>query len=223
LNRTFAAACSFALVALFAAATPAARADNAVVPAITAFNQAFAATNDYHCIIHVHEVKGDQSQNRVYEYWFMKPHFIKTLIQSGDDKGSGGVWNGGDQVSGHQGGFFSGIHLKISLTDPRALSLRGITMPEGLLQNVVQTYVRVDGKLTQANGGKIDGVPTDRIDLKVANPAANFGITEQILYFSQVTHWPIRQVLYAGNQIVLDQIVDNLKTNNGFTQNDFPF
>jgi len=222
LNRPFAAVCSFALMA-FAVATPAARADNAAVPAITAFDQAFAATNDYHCIIHVHEVKGDQSQNRVYEYWFMKPHFIKTLIQSGDDKGSGGVWNGGDQISGHQGGFFSGIHLKISLTDPRALSLRGITMPEGLLQNVVHTYVHVDGKLTQANGGKIDGVPTDRIDLKVANPAANAGITEQILYFSQVTHWPMRQVLYSGNQIVLDQIVDDLKTNNGFTQNDFPF
>ena len=43
------------------------------------------------------------------------------------------------------------------------------------------------------------------------------------MYFSQTTHWPIRQVLYQGNQIVLDQIIDDLKTNNGFTQNDFPF
>ncbi|HEY3677056.1 MAG TPA: hypothetical protein VGK84_13795 [Candidatus Tumulicola sp.] len=222
MHRTFAVVSSL-LLALIAASTPAARADNAAVPAITAFDQAFATTNDYHCIIHVHEAKGDRSQNRVYEYWFMKPHFIKTLIQSGDDKGSGGVWTGGDQVSGHQGGFFSGIHLKISLTDPRALSLRGITMPEGLLQNVVHTYVKVPGTLTQAPGGKIDGVPTDRIDLKVANPTADDGITEQILYFSQVTHWPIRQVLYSGNQIVLDQIVDDLKTNVGLTQNDFPF
>jgi outer membrane lipoprotein-sorting protein len=222
LNRTFAAVCSFALMA-FAVATPAARADNAVVPAVTAFDQAFAATNDYHCFIHVHEVKGDRQQNRVYEYWFMKPHFVKTLIQSGDDKGSGGIWNGGDQVSGHQGGFFSGIHLKISLTDPRALSLRGITMPEGLLQNVVHTYVKTPGTLTQAPGGKIDGIATDRIDLKVANPAANDGVSEQILYFSQTTHWPMRQILYQGNQIVLDQIVDNLKTNTGLTQNDFPF
>lgn len=222
MNRTFAAVCSFALMA-FAVATPAARADNAAVPAITAFDQAFAATNDYHCFIHVHEVKGDRQQNRVYEYWFMKPHFVKTLIQSGDDKGSGGIWNGGDQVSGHQGGFFSGIHLKISLTDPRALSLRGITMPEGLLQNVVHTYVKTPGTLTQAPGGKIDGIPTDRIDLKVANPSTNDGVSEQILYFSQTTHWPMRQILYQGNQIVLDQIVDNLKTNNGFTQNDFPF
>jgi hypothetical protein len=222
LNRTFAAVCSLMLM-LVAASTPSARADNAAVPAITAFDAAFAATNDYHCIIHVHEVKGTQSQNRVYEYWFMKPHFIKTLIQSGDDKGSGGVWNGGDQVSGHQGGFFSGIHLKISLTDPRALSLRGITMPEGLLQNVVHTYQKVPGTLTQANGGKIDGVPTDRIDLKVTNPATNDGVSEQILYLSQTTHWPVRQILYAGNQIVLDQSVNDLKTNNGYTQNDFPF
>ncbi|HEY1429893.1 MAG TPA: hypothetical protein VGF18_09990 [Candidatus Tumulicola sp.] len=222
MHRTLAAAGSL-LLALLAASTPAARAENAPVPAITAFDQAFAATNDYHCIIHVHEVKGDQSQNRVYEYWFMKPHFIKTLIQSGDGKGSGGVWNGGDQVSGHQGGLFSGIHLKISLTDPRAVSLRGITMPEGLLQNVVHMYVKTPGTLTQANGGKIDGVPTDRIDLKVANPSANSGISEQILYFSQASHWPVRQVLYSGNTIVLDQIIDDLKTNVGLTQSDFPF
>jgi outer membrane lipoprotein-sorting protein len=222
LHRTLAAATSL-LLALLAVSTSAARADNTAVPAIAAFDQAFAAANDYHCIIHVHEVKGDRSQNRVYEYWFMKPHFVKTLIQSGDDKGSGGVWNGGDQVSGHQGGLFSGIHLKISLTDPRAMSLRGITIPEGLLQTVVHTYVKVPGTLTQANGGKIDGVPTDRVDLKVANPAANDGITEQIMYFSQVTHWPVRQILYAGNQNVLDQSISDLKTNVGLTQNDFPF
>ncbi|MEO7202920.1 MAG: hypothetical protein ABI431_08625 [Candidatus Tumulicola sp.] len=222
MNRPFAAVCSFALM-VFAVATPAARADNAIVPAITAFDQAFAATNDYHCIIHVHEVKGDQSQNRVYEYWFMKPHFAKTLIQSGDDAGSGAVWTGGDQISGHPGGIISGFHRKVAVTDPRALSLRGITIPEGLLENVVHTYLHIDGKLTQANGGKIDGAPTDRIDLKVANPSANGGVTEQILYFSQATHWPVRQILYQGSQIVLDQSIDNLKTNNGFTQNDFPF
>ena len=213
---------SLLICAAVAALGTTARAANDA-PAIAAFDRAFAAVNDYTCVLHVHEAKGSQTQDRVYQYEFMKPHFVKTLIQSGDDKGSGGVWTGGDQVSGHQGGFFSGIHLKIALTDPRAVSLRGITIPEGLLQNVVHTYVKVPGTLTQANGGKIDGVPTDRIDLKVANPSSDDGITEQIMYFSQTTHWPIRQVLYQGNQIVLDQIIDDLKTNNGFTQNDFPF
>jgi hypothetical protein len=38
-----------------------------------------------------------------------------------------------------------------------------------------------------------------------------------------VTHWPLRQILYSGSQIVLDESVENLKTNTGLTQSDFPF
>jgi outer membrane lipoprotein-sorting protein len=198
------------------------RADN-VAPALAAFDQAFAAVNDYSVTERVHEVKGTAQQNRTYQVWFMKPHFAKTLIESGDGKGSGGVWAGGDQVSGHQGGILSGLHLKVSVHDPRAVSLRGITIPEGLIQNVVHRYATLPGTLTQLPGGKIGGVPTDRLDLKVADPSSNDGVSEQILYLSQETHWPIRQILYAGDQIVLDESISDLKTNTGLTQSDFPF
>ena len=163
------------------------------------------------------------TQDRVYQYEFMKPHFVKTLILDGDGKGSGGVWTGGDQVSGHQGGFLSGIHLKISLHDPRAVSLRGVTIPEGLLQRIVDNYATIPGKLTQVDGGKVQGVETDRIELKVADPASNNGVSDQILYLSKETHWPVRQIMYSGSQIVLDENVTDLKTNVGLTQSDFPF
>ena len=48
-------------------------------PAITAFDQAFAAINDYTCVLHVHEAKGTATQDRVYQYSFMKPHYAKTF------------------------------------------------------------------------------------------------------------------------------------------------
>jgi outer membrane lipoprotein-sorting protein len=198
------------------------RADNSA-PAITAFNQMFAGINDYTAILHVHEAKGDQTQNRVYQYQFMKPHYAKTLILDGDGKGSGGVWTGGDQVSGHQGGILSGIHMKVSIHDPRAVSLRGATIPDGLLQRIVENFETIPGKLTQQDGGKIGGVATDRLDLKVADPSSNNGATEMILYLSKETHWPIRQVIYVGPQIALDESVADLKTNTGLTQADFPF
>ncbi|MGA8098405.1 MAG: hypothetical protein WB810_07085, partial [Candidatus Cybelea sp.] len=76
-------------------------------PAIAAFDQTFAGINDYTVDLHVHEAKGTQTQDRVYQYAFMKPHYVKTLILDGDGKGSGGVWIGGDQVSGHQGGILA--------------------------------------------------------------------------------------------------------------------
>jgi outer membrane lipoprotein-sorting protein len=192
-------------------------------PAIVAFDRAFANTSDYTCILHVHEAKGSATQDRVYQYSFMKPHYARTLILEGDSKGSGGVWTGGDQISGHQGGILSGIHRKVDVHDPRAVSLRGVTIPEGLLQHIVELYESTPGKLTQTEGGKIGGVLTDRLELVVANPAGNGDVTKQILYLSKETHWPIRQILYSGSQIVLDETVADLKTNTGLTQADFPF
>lgn len=192
-------------------------------PAIAAFDQAFAGISDYTCILHVHEANGTQSQDRVYQYSFMKQHYVKTLILDGNGKGSGGVWVGGNQVNGHLGGILSGIHLKIDLHDPRAVSLRGVTIPEALLPGVIDDYGTIPGKLTEIDGGKVGGVETDRLELTVTDPASNHDVTEQILYLSKQTHWPIRQIMYSGSQIVLDESVDDLKTNVGLTQSDFPF
>lgn len=192
-------------------------------PAIAAFDRAFAGVNDYTCVLHVREAKGTKTQDRVYQYFVMKPHYVKTLILDGDGRGSGGVWVGGDQVSGHLGGILSGIHLKIDVHDPRAVSLRGVTIPEGLLPRVIDDYSTIPGKLTQIDGGNVGGVETDRVELKVADPASNHDISDQILYLSKKTHWPIRQIMYSGSQIVLDESINDLKTNVGLTQGDFPF
>jgi len=205
-----------------AVSSPPVRADNSA-PAIVAFDKMFAGVNDYTAVLHVHEAKGTQSQDRVYQYDFMKPHYVKTLILEGDGKGSGGVWVGGDEVSGHQGGLFSGIHLKVSIHDPRAVSLRGVTIPDGLMQRIVDVYGSTPGKLTQTDGGKVNGAETDRLELKASDPNANNGITDQILYLSKETHWPVRQVMYSGSQIVLDETINDVKVNTGLTQKDFPF
>ncbi|HUA08101.1 MAG TPA: hypothetical protein VMA98_02435 [Candidatus Acidoferrales bacterium] len=210
------------IAAAFAALlTPARAAQSA--PAIDAFNAAFAQVTSYTFKLHSHETKGTDVQDRVYDYSFMKPHFAKTLIESGAGKGSGGVWAGGDQVSGHQGGFLSGIHLKVDLHDGRAVSLRGYTIPDGLPQNIVATYANVKGELTQAPGGKMGGVETDLLDLKVADPASDGGVTEQKLWLSQTTHWPLRQILYSGGTVVLDQSFTDYNLNANLTQDDFPF
>jgi outer membrane lipoprotein-sorting protein len=201
-------------------AVPAARADN-TAPAITAFNAAWAATNDYTCVLHSHEVLGNKTQDRVYQYSFMKPHFAKTLILSGDGQGSGGTWSGGDTVSGHQGGILAGLHLTVSVHDPRATSIRGYTIPDGLLNVIVGRYATIPGTLTQFKGGKLGGVMTDLLDLKVTDPSKNDGISEQKLYLSEDTHFPVRQILYSGDQIVLDQSITDLKTNVGLTEKDF--
>jgi outer membrane lipoprotein-sorting protein len=126
-------------------------------------------------------------------------------------------------VSGHLGGILSGIHVKIGLSDPRVVSLRGVTIPESLLPGVVDDYGTIPGKLSEIDSGKIEGVETERLDLKVADPALNHDVSEQILYLSKDTHWPVRQIMYSGSQVVLDESVSDLKTNVGLTRGDFRF
>ncbi len=193
------------------------------VSAIAAFDRAFAGVNDYTCILHSYEANGTQTQDRVYQYSFMKPHYLKTLIVGGDGNGSGAVWVGGDQVSAHVGGVFQGIHVKISLHDPRALSLHGVTIPNGLLPGIIDDYRTIPGTLEQTDGGMVEGNETDRLDLKVADPSSNHGISEQVVYLSKVTHWPVRQIMYSGPRIVLDESVNDLRTDVGLTKNDFQF
>jgi outer membrane lipoprotein-sorting protein len=211
-------------LSLLAVTAPIAARASQTAPAIAAFDAAFDKTTSFTYELHSQEKKGDAVQNRVYDYSFMKPHFAKTLISGGDGRGSGGVWTGGDQVSGHQGGFLSGIHLKVGLHDGRAVSLRGYTIPDGLPQNIVATYQNVKGDLKEYNNaGAIDGAQTDLLDLKVADPASNGGISEQKLYLSQKTHFPVRQILYEGSNIVLDQSFTNWNLDAHLSQSDFPF
>lgn len=192
-------------------------------PALDAFNAAFDKVSQFTYKLHSHETKGTDVQDRVYDYSFMKPHDAKTLIESGAGRGGGAVWTGGDQVSGHQGGMLSFVHLKISIHDARATSLRGYTIPDGLPQNIMATYSDVKGTLTQSPGGKVGGVDTDMLDLKVADPATDNGVSEQKIWLSQMTHFPVRQVLTSGDQVVLDQSFTDWNFNPGLTQNDFPF
>lgn len=191
--------------------------------AIAEFDRTFAGVTDFTCVLHVHEAKGSEIQDRVYQYSFMKPHYVKTLVLDGNGKGSGAVWVGGNQVSGHLGGVLAFIHVKLDVHDPRAVSLRGVTIPQGLLPGVVDDYGTIAGKLTESDGGKIGGIESDRLQLEVADPAANHDVSEQILYLSKDSHWPIRQIMYSGSQIVLDEWVNDLKTDVGLRMSDFPF
>ena len=193
----------------------------ASTPAITAFEDAFAKVNDYTVTVRAHETKGDRVQDRTYNYWFKRPNFAKTLIVAGDGKGSGGVWSGGDTVSGHQGGMLAFIHLTVSLHDARATSLRGYTIPEGLIQNEVAKYKEIKGDLSERGGPQIDGVATDEIDLKVADPGANDGVTRMQLFLNKQTHFPVRQIRWEGDKNVADETFVDLKTNVGLTSSNF--
>lgn len=205
--------CAIAMPAVSSAAT---------TPALTAFEEAWAHVNDYTVTVRAHEIQGGDSQNRTYQFWWKRPHQAKTLIVDGDGRGSGGVWNGGDQVSGHQGGILSRFHLKVDLHDRRAVSLRGYTIPQGLIMNQVAQYREIRGKLSEKAGAN----GTQEVTLDVASPAASgteAGVTRMSIFFSKATHMPVRQIRWAGDKVVTDESWSDLKLNTGLGDGDFPF
>lgn len=195
----------------------------ATTPAIAAFDNAFAKVSDYTVTLTAHEVSGDNTQDRVYHYWFKKPSDAKIEVVSGPGRGSGGVWTGGDRVSGHQGGLLSHFHMKVGLHDGRAVSLRGYTIPDGLFPNEVAKYRDTKGELSEHAGPDVNGDPTDAVELKPADPAGAGGVTRMVIYFSKSTHMPVRQTRYQGDQVVADETWSDFKTNVGLTDGDFPF
>lgn len=113
--------------------------------------------------------------------------------------------------------------MKVGLHDGRATSLRGYTIPDGLLQNEVDKYRQLKGTLSQTGGSIVAGQSTDMIELQLANPSAYDGVTRMTIYLSKATHMPLRQIRYSGNQIVAQETFTDLKINTGLTVRDFPF
>ncbi len=208
-------------ILLLAAAAVIAPASAATVPAITAFQEAFAKVNDYTVIVNAHEVLGNQTQDRTYRYMYKRPHLVKTQILSGPGSGGGGVWTGGDTVSGHQGGILSFIHLNVGLHDGRATSLRGYTIPDGILQNQVGKYTTMKGTLSERNGPLIGGQETTLVELKIAPGAGEPGETRAVIYFSKATHLPVAQIRWSGDQVISREFWTDLRTNVGLKDSDF--
>lgn len=186
-------------------------------------NAAFAKVNDYTATVAVHETDGKNTDDHVYAFAFKKPTSAKIDVLSGSNKGGGIVWNGGDKVKGHRGGMLSGIHLTLDLHDKQVVSLRGDSIDTGTIPAMLDRFKQIKGDITEGTGPAIDGTPTDAVTLKVADPAADKGVTREVLYLSKATHLPVRRDRYTGDAIVKSETFSNLKTNVGLKDSDFPF
>ncbi|PZR57460.1 MAG: hypothetical protein DLM50_05655 [Candidatus Meridianibacter frigidus] len=213
--------CSLLLAAALVSAAPR-PACGATVPAITAFEGSFARINDYTVTTRAHDVLGTAVQDRTYHFLFKKPNKARIDIVNGPGRGGGGVWNGGDRVSGHRGGLLSRFRLKVSLHDSRATSLRGYTIIDALIQNEVAQYRNTRGELIQKRGGG----GTDEVELKLAAPAlsgADRGVTRMAMWFSKRTGWPVRQIRWEGNKVATEENWTDLRLDAGLPDGDFAF
>jgi hypothetical protein len=181
-----------------------------------AFLAAWGPIQSYTVDIKAHEVKGSSTQDRTYNYKFLKPHFATILVTDGPGKGSGGTWKGGDTVSGHQGGFLSGIHMNVDKHDARATDLRGYTLDGGSFQAMADA---ITAAASVTNGEETwNGTVYETVSIPFSDGE---GATKRTLFLSKTTHLPVRRVTYAGDVIVFDEAFTNLNTAANLKESDF--
>ncbi len=181
-----------------------------------AFLDAWAKVPSYTADIKAHQVKGTDVQDRTYHYAFLKPHFAKIDITGGPGRGGGAVWKGGDTVSGHQGGFLSGIHLNVSIHDARAVDLRGHTIDEGSF-DAIATGIK-DAPSVTSGEETFSGTAYDSVAYPCKDP---FGATRCTVYLSRTTHMPARRVTYEGDKVVETEDFSNVTAPANLKESDF--
>ena len=166
------------------------------------FVQAWAAVQAYSATVTVFERKGTQVQNVVFDYRFRKPTNVTVHVVSGTNAGVTLTWNGGPTVVGRRGSGIAALFKRtLSLHDPLATTIRGSSIDQ-LSFGAILAHARGIGTLATAPSEEIDGNATEAMSLTSADPAANAGLTREILALSPITHLPVRVLGFNGPTLV---------------------
>jgi outer membrane lipoprotein-sorting protein len=198
-------------------------AENKPPAALEEFQKAFAGIKDYQFQIVAHETSDDGKhvEDRVYLFRWRRPTDAQIMVLQGRDKGGAATWHGGDTVSGHHGGFLSGIHLTKSIHDRDTTSLRGDTLIADAYDNEIKHFLETPGALAESAGPAIDGQATTAIALTVADPKSNANVSKDVLYLSNSSHLPLGRDQYVGPTLVKTERFKEIKTNIGLKDDDF--
>lgn len=194
--------------AAFAAAATSAAFAQTQPPALTAAAAAYAKIAGYKTTAHVYQVKGTQTQNSVYDYTFTKPTSISMNIVSGANSGANVTWNGGTSVRAGKGMFTKTVEL----TDPLVSSLRGMTIVQLSFGSILAHAAETAGSLT-ASTTTLGGATVNLVNLDVANPQGDNGLTREVLYLSQSSNLPVRVDGFVGSTLVQTVTFENTTTN----------
>ena len=187
---------------------PAAAAKVSATRALARYKAAWVCVNTYRCTITAHEQLGTKAQDRVYDLWFAKPPEARMDITAGDGHGGAAVWEGGDTLRGHQGGFFSFVKLHLNIHDPRATSIRGTTVAEA---NFGWLYHHLTSLRTKSIFAATDGAATT-ITVEVADPPANSDVAKEVVTLG-ANGLPVEYDQFEGSVQVKKVLYTNLQLN----------
>ncbi|MBV8081746.1 MAG: hypothetical protein JOY86_02050 [Candidatus Eremiobacteraeota bacterium] len=175
---------------------------------IAAFQTAWDALKSYQATITAREFLNGKIQDRVYAIKFQKPTSARLDITGGDGKGSAAVWQGGDRVQGHQGGWLSPIHLNVNIHAKIATSMRGRTIADAPFGAALEHIKSVKWKSTQVS------VSGDRSTWtgEAEDPTQNNGVTKEVMTLG-ANGLPVEVTEFEGDQTVRHETYSDIQLN----------
>jgi hypothetical protein len=172
-------------------------------PALQAFAHAWDAVSAYHAKVSVYAVKGSAVQNVVFDYSFRKPSSFTVHVLEGPNAGATLTWDGGPNVQASRGrGLFSIFKRTIPLHDPLVTTIRGASIDQLSYGSILAHAEQTPGTLAQVTGEPIAGTQTQALSLVPSVPAADAGLTREIIQISSATQLPVRIEGYQGTTLV---------------------
>jgi hypothetical protein len=184
--------------------------------ALDAFATTWATIDGYSATLTMHETSGSDVQDRTYALTFEKPSSVTMVITQGPGRGGKVTWSGGESVLGSPPGLFSGLKVRLALTDPKVTSLRGDTVDMASFAWILAHFKETAGTKTEAPGEATDGATT-AVSLAVANPSADGGITREVLVIADQTKLPVEVRRYIGASLVKDIHFTNVSVHRSAT------
>ncbi|MEO6835969.1 MAG: hypothetical protein ABI231_08695 [Candidatus Tumulicola sp.] len=179
---------------------------------LDAFSGALAGITGYGATVAIFDRKDAQIQNVVFDYSFSKPSNVTLHVTAGPNAGVTLDWSGGSTVVAHRGSGIAALFKKtLSLHDPQVTTLGGSSIDQLSFAAILAHVAQQPGKVVEAPGEAIDGVAVNAVTLIPAAPAADAGLTREVLVLSAATHLPMRLLGYQGSTLVRKIDLSNIK------------
>lgn len=189
----------------------------------------WAKVTDYQATIVADEFDADSRQERRFHFSYLRPNHVKAEITDGPLRGMVAIWNGGDKVIVFHHGMLAGVRVAFALHDRMVTSPRGNTVASADFGSALQCYDEHPDMVRVHDGPDIDGISTIEVVMSGEGPIACPGysdqdltvVTKDALLVDARTNLPVRRMRYAGDTLLEQWDIQNLRVNTGLTQADF--
>lgn len=212
---------------LLLAAVPAGAASGPVE--LATLDATWAKVNDYQANIVSEDFDGDQSLARRFHFSYLRPDHVKAEILDGPLRGMVAIWNGGDKVIVFHHGMLAGVRVPFPLHDHMVTSPRGNTIASANFGEALACYDAHADYVRVRDGPEIGGIQTVELVLSGDSPIACpdysdkdiLDVTKDALIVDPHTNLPLRRMRYAGDTLLEQWDIHDLRVNTGLTQADF--